>query len=582
MKYDRKTIEESGVDYVKMVLRKLNTLDPNILYNDKTASWDGNILAYKGVPFVKTQLRAKIPTQVKTRTFSKYKHKYPISIADLNNYKKDGAILYFLVQIVNEEYKIFYAKLFLIDLERLIRSSRNKETTSVDFSEFPKEIKAIRALIEDFIETSSKQKQLLPEVFNLDTFINKYPNRAVSFNLILPINPTQSDIINSIHQQKPYLYYQYDKGISVPIGKFESNALSISTEKNIEVKVGEDILFSLIEVETFSDKRLLKIGSTITIELKEDSFTLNYNIDNAGLSDTIKTLKFIIALINHTPIYFNEKEPFANCSPISVDSTKIKQQLDIYLEIQTLFSKLGIHKELILQSLSELDYSNLMMFCRSELYDEAVPLGHPTSKFGFLHIGDIHILCYCRPTEQNGYYVIKSIFDKNILSFALKEGKIPVGNYLYLIHDGVESFRKIDNINYDDLVESLNVENPQPIVKDAYNNLLLIMLSYYDEVKYQKTLSACLWLAQYLWENNRQDYNYINLCQVKFRMGGISNSEKLQLIKIKNSTDNTQIKLACSIMLNAFEECNIYYAQLSLQERETFDTYPIRHLWKIN
>ncbi len=582
MKYDKKAIEESGVDYVKKYLRQVNTLDPNILYNDKTASWDGNILVYQTVPFVKSQLRAKIPAQVKTRNLTKYKSKYPVSVVDLKNYKKDGSILYFLVQIVDGNYKIFYAKLFLIDLERYIHLAKAQQTISISFTEFPKDIISIQALIEDYIDTANKQKQLLPEVFDLDTFISRYPNRAVSFNVKLPLNPTQSDIISSIIQQQPYLYYECDKGISVPVGKFEPNALSIITEESIEVKVNDNVLFSSIEVETFDDRLRLKIGSTITIDLSHDNFTLNYSIKDKGILDSIHTLQFIIALINNTPIYFNGKELFTNPNITApVDGAKLKQQLDIYLEIQTLFSKLGIRKDLVVQSLSETEYKNLMMLCHSELYDKEVPLGHSTSRFGFLHIGDIHILCFCRPTDRKGYYITKSIFDRQSLSFALQDGKIPVGSYLYLVHDGIESFRKIDNINYDDLKDSLNVTNPQPIVIDAYNHLLLNMISYYDEVKYNKTLGACIWLAQYLWDNNGQDFDYVNLCQVKYRMGKLSYADKHQLVKIKSSSGSTAIKLACSILLQAREECEIYYSQLPSQEQETFNGYPIYHIWKM-
>ena len=41
MTYDRKTIEENGVDLVKKRLRTLNVLDPNIPTNDKGVSWEG-------------------------------------------------------------------------------------------------------------------------------------------------------------------------------------------------------------------------------------------------------------------------------------------------------------------------------------------------------------------------------------------------------------------------------------------------------------------------------------------------------------------------------------------------------------
>ena len=305
MDYDRKTIEENGADHVKKCLRTLNTLDPNITSNDKGISWDGHILVYESIPFTKNKLRAKIPTQVKTRTYPKYRKRFSISMADLNNYKKEGSILYFWVQVVNGNYKIYYVSLFLIDLEKITKSNANKTEVSLEFLPFPEEKSAIQKVIEDYINVANKQKQVLPNIYDLDTFRKHYPHRAFSFELRLPKNPTARDIIKSIIEQKPYVYYQYDNGLSVPIGKIESEQFSLMTEDKIEIKVNNEVLYSKVKRENFNNKVIVRIGTTISLKLTENSFTVNYTIKNADITEAIKTLQFMIALISNEPIYFN-------------------------------------------------------------------------------------------------------------------------------------------------------------------------------------------------------------------------------------------------------------------------------------
>ncbi len=147
-----------------------------------------------------------------------------------------------------------------------------------------------------------------------------------------------------------------------------------------------------------------------------------------------------------------------------------------------------------------------------------------------------------------------------------------------LVKEDVDGFRNIDNINYDDLIESLNVDTIPPHVHEAHTTLLLNMLAYYDEIKHEKTLFACLWLSNYLWNHDGQEIDFINLCQVKVRDETLTDSDKLELIKIKNGTDDNIIKLACSILLWSFDECTIYYQQLSWAQKAVFKDYPIINL----
>lgn len=589
MKYDSKTIEESGVDKVKEVLRQVNTLDPNINHNDKNVSWDGSILVYNDVPFKKEILRFKIPIQVKTRTLTKYKSSYSVSVADLKNYRIDGSILYFLVEIVNNEFKIYYTALFLIDLEKIIKAAGKNKSKRINFKEFPTDADTIKYIIENYINNASKQKQLIQGVYDLDSFRRMYPNQPVKFEISLPQNPKASDILNSINEQKPYLYFQSETGFKAPIGRFDGIMLSLSSNNECEISVDGEVLYHTLTKETSLDnKTRLKIGKTIIFTLSKKDIEFTYSLDGLDLTEAIKTLKFVLGVVDQRNVLFGFKDESMPLilSNIHTDMKgafsleTLVRQLDIYLDVQKLFNNLGIRKELVIRSLSENDYKKLICFCQSELYGKPLSLTALKSKVGFLHIGDINIYCYCSQAEEEGLYYVNSFFRRDLISVRLSDGTTPISNYATLANFGIEGFRQIDNINYDDLILSLDVANPNQEVLSIYNTLFLIMLSYYDEVGERRIANACLWLAEYLWNHFKEDFSFINLCQVKYRIDTLSKDDKTQLFKIKNSNESNIIKLACSILLNSFTESEMYYDLLNEEEHQQFDGYPIKYIWK--
>ena len=93
-----KRIEESATTALKAALLRCPILEPYIGSNDKTPSWDGTVFVYKSEKTKKENLAGRVPIQIKgtekvivsdTATFS-------CSVADLNNYYKDGGCVFSL------------------------------------------------------------------------------------------------------------------------------------------------------------------------------------------------------------------------------------------------------------------------------------------------------------------------------------------------------------------------------------------------------------------------------------------------------------------------------------------------------
>ena len=118
-----KRIEESATTALKAALLRCPILDSYIDSNDKTPSWDGTVFVYKSEKTKKENLAGRVPIQIKgtekvivsdTATFS-------CSVADLNNYYKDGGCVFFLISVdlSSGNSRIFYKTLLVVDLDKI-------------------------------------------------------------------------------------------------------------------------------------------------------------------------------------------------------------------------------------------------------------------------------------------------------------------------------------------------------------------------------------------------------------------------------------------------------------------------------
>lgn len=153
---DKSSIEGNAVDYVKIALRSTKIIKPELKEGDKTLSWDGELFVYNSEIFSKDNLKTIIPVQVKGRTLKKYANTHPIDVSDLVNFKKKKNILYFVVQIVNDEYRICYLALQLYDLEKLLKNIGKRKyeqnKSEINFINLTQTVKRKQKLTKDTIQ----------------------------------------------------------------------------------------------------------------------------------------------------------------------------------------------------------------------------------------------------------------------------------------------------------------------------------------------------------------------------------------------------------------------------------------------
>ena len=157
-------IETSATAAIKIKLADTDLLSQYINERDKEPIWDGFIYAYKNKYKKNDDLIGRAPVQVKGKTvkrFSKKNPKYKVSITNLERYRNDGGVLYFVVHIDAEKNKkIYYAALQPFLINQYLRIAQSKKPISINLKELPDKPNDFENIVINFIEESQKQSIL--------------------------------------------------------------------------------------------------------------------------------------------------------------------------------------------------------------------------------------------------------------------------------------------------------------------------------------------------------------------------------------------------------------------------------------
>ena len=157
-------IETSATAAIKIRLADTDLLSQYINERDKEPIWDGFIYAYKNKYKKNDDLIGRAPVQVKGKTvkrFSKKNPKYKVSITNLEKYRNDGGVLYFVVHIdADKNKKIYYAALQPFLINQYLRIAQSKKPISINLKELHDKPNDFENIVINFIEESQKQSIL--------------------------------------------------------------------------------------------------------------------------------------------------------------------------------------------------------------------------------------------------------------------------------------------------------------------------------------------------------------------------------------------------------------------------------------
>ncbi len=549
--------------------------ESDIHMNDKTLSWDGNIIYYENKKPAATGNEYIIPIQVKGKEYSKLPRTdfiaYPVKTRDLNNYLKNGGVIFFVDAIEITGFKNrMYAKILLpVDLIKLMEGKEKQDSITIHLKHIGT-IRELENLCILFNRNRPKQAMIsigtpIPDYksvanFKVSTLPSKYTNPAVAIVKNSPV----------------YLYIQKDR-VDIPV---LFTKIITSTEGKILIKIDNEINQKyFVQHIHMSSQTIMRISEVIEIVYAEEKHKIHIrclDCSDINFNSAYEAAKIIIAVSEAKEVSFDS----LNVGKSILEEIKYsfpKKFLDYHRRIIKMgktLEKLEFNKSLF-KTKEILDAESELYFLKLGLLDTKIlPLPFDTMKDCGIYrhvIGSKKILIEYEKVQEKGYIIRKY----------LEEGKSKSVSQKY--PDGHERcINKWFYLRGEDISEIIFDENKllkemKTIDEEETEQLLFLVfdcLKVYDKGKSERILSLAEKLFEILKEFLDDTLLEINKFQIIARRRKLSDEEKKILMPFKYSTNISARCCAC-VLLGQYDEFDIHVQQLSEEEKEEFYNWPI-------
>jgi hypothetical protein len=599
-----KRVELQAIIKLSDRLLRSGHLIPDINKNDKTPSWDGFIELYKNKDESKRKmdLLSRIPVQIKGHldsNISRDNISYNIKKADLANYLNDGGVIFIIVVMQDyDNYRIYYETLTPLKLKRYIKAMKNKNSISIILKTLP--VDNIEELTDIFFNFSYDMKKTASDKFlSLNEFIKKHPEGFDYFSIIYQGVQYKNPIDYSLSHEVTIYANHPTAGISIPVdimqlAKFSQDINQAVLVENVKYYSGFKLVHTKEETEII-------IGESISIMFSNEKKEANFNFKMHGsLSQRILDTRFILALFKYK--YFTVGGEFSHTffSDSSWGSFDFNKNIQCYenyyeylLNIKKVLAILGIKEDLEFLNMSDEDERNINFLISAILYKEPQELTFTKriAEDSFrknIKINNITILLlFIRQSDEK--YRILNFFSKDLsVSFQSRidnTKSFKASLYLSLRKD---DFLIISNIDYNIIYNSfLELESNDELL-NITTNLLLIMLSAYDETekKNMELLNTALKIAEWIIKNNvnKNQYGYfiLNKMQIIRRMRVFTESEISQICDLIKNTKKNDLKTAAYILIDDKKMTMYYFKKMPTKRQNEFKKFPIMTLLSHN
>lgn len=594
-------IEELATNAVTDAVSIIDNLVPHISRKDKEPSFDGYIYIYennskKNLKRVPVQIKGK---KVKTAFPAGIKHS--ISITDLNNYMRNGGVMFFVVYI-NEKQglsrQIYYSSLPPFKIKLLLRNKNNRSTINVSLRKIPILKEEVIELFLNFYSDSKMQtsyaEREIPTVKDL----------ARSGNLeSLMFSYTSMQGNNSVisypkkFNGKELCIYANTKGSVAPIPVDyipEIKNMQLSCTENMPVSVNDTVYYSTCRKIITEDKIEFKIGSSVSLVFPNgiisaaERKSINFNI-NVGLKGTLKeriqSLEFLISMLNSKSFNMgNVRIPanFPNVELEKLNASNYPELLSEYKRARSVLEKLNVKKDLNIDDFSEEDFWKLDSLIGA--IENNTPVKNAKEDLPIkvsLDFGGLHLALICKK-QRDGAYFLSDYFGEYENTFVILDSNQihPVSQYSVMT---AEDFLTYDNLNIQRIVNDFKRIETNPCNVNNGNLVMLEMLKAYDKEKKEELLNASKQMYEWIETVNQnipEEIMILNNLQITLRERELSFGEKQKLYKIVTYSDSSKNKIGALLLLGEQSEVDSLLADIPKEERELFKSYPIFNFYK--
>lgn len=595
--------EQIGTSAVIQVVSKTKRLKAFVNSGDKEPSFDGYIYIYNNDRYIKADIK-RVPVQVKGRgVCSKVQPtiNYPVTVVDLNNYMRNGGVLFFVVNIdkeTGEVIQIYYSSLLPYKIMSLLKNNkRNKKNIRITFNQFPTDPQDAIDIFLNFYSDAQRQVSFAGKKLpTIDELQNKGQLDGLTFSYASVKD--KSSIVSLpklLAGKEMYIYANIKNGIApVPVEYYETMThIHIWYTDNITVSVNGKVYYENIEKIINKSNIIYRIGSILTIALpnvdclpeKDQCIKINISIKLQGsLKQRIKGIEFLFDMLAA------RKMEWAGLDfPINFSDTELKKLnrdayenlLLQYKRMEAVFEKLHITKDLPMDDLSIEDLRQLD--CLVEAIENGTPIKSNTGNLPAvvcLNFAGLNLLMLCEKQGDENYK-IWDFFDKHIdvCAFDESERPFPASQYSTM---KANDFLTVDNLYLPAIIEDFKHVEPQAFIAENGNIVMLEMLKAYDQNNSSELFDSIK--QMYDWLVTLQEYlddniMLINHLQIIRRERALNFAEKQRLYGIVRSDVDPVCRLGALILLNEQDEAEKILNVMSEEEKNEFMSYPIMRFY---
>lgn len=597
---DTKAIEEKALNHLKSFIEDSRAISQFLTDNDKEPCWDGHLYLYSEGIRDKKHLLGRVPVQVKGTEVEEFEiknWKFKLEKDDLNAYLHEPTF-FIVCQIKKDskERRLFYREMLPDFVNKLLK----------DIDKHGSKMTLFYPLTEDLTEFEDQLKVFLSNSKKMVSFASSKPlsiadamKRGIrEFTFIAPGRFTGMELLKYLSTHETYFYAKVAKDLDIEMPLSDGPAkLAFKRDGDGDVKVGNRVFYKGYTSEIKNGRFIVTIADTITIDMPMDAAdavgpTVKMTAKNHFLRDAINDAEFAVALNDVGVLTVGDVD--LNLAVNEKDYVDdLQQRLVCWKELDVVLNKLHVTKPFDLTKIKKDQYRLIDLLIDTIGKGNAVKLPKQQTTILTLEISNITLLLYCL-VGKNNECVLGDFFDKtvNIAYKANEKETVNVSPFSYLQNE--HFWEKIDNIDYDNIIESAHEAAKAHdfcFQMSNYDVLSMVLASdaieKSDAERSKKLLEEALKLDEWLLGNDpRPDFNpvhIINKMQILKRQRELSNEELLQLEQIlKNDKIEMPIKVATNLLLGNQKEVDEQFATLSEEDKNAMQAFPIWKFYKQN
>ena len=602
IKCNNKQIEEWATIAVKHCLSMTDTLSQYIKENDKTPSWDGDVLIYKSNNLDKKDIIGKVTVQVKGEmadSINREECSFSVDMADLVNYRNDGGTIHFVVLIDKNnpnKRRVFFDALTPLKIDNYTKGHENQNSRVIQLKRLPSDKYAIQNIFYNFYQDRKKQhsfSSIAPIRLNELSLRNDIVGITSSLRIFSPdknIFPIQEFLSNEV--------YWYAKIANSPILhpiELLSDIKVISKNGFPPVIVNGDSYDNYVIKRITKDDVILQFGESTTLVFTGKSRVARLDFNLSGLlRSRIKDLNFIINLLETGVIVFgeNKKVNMGQLVPDApFDIVSAKKELTFYKRVEQFWKSLHVLDDFDIENIdsnSSIEELNLLMkSINGKKPIRANVDGENSGYFLRKNISNFRILFLLDVVDkEKSLYKIYNLFDYQGFFKIVRGNKEHISSqYSALTTD---DYLELSNINLTKMLQSYKdlINLSDDIFEPANFDLLNLLLAYDKQNNHPiALLNAAKELASWILHESAdklsEEIKILNYLQVIKRERELTEEENIKLYEIVENKSNTlMIKLGANLLLENYKVARIQFEHLDEHDKEVFRSFPIYRFWK--